>query len=159
MTDQIRSFSQDLHPAVLEHIGLAAALRTYCVQFADQHRLRLDFTADDDLGAIRRDVALCIYRIVQEGLRNVVSHAGVADVGVSLGRSADRLELVISDRGRGFEPSAALARGGVGLLSIDERVRLVGGSLAITSAPGLGTRLQVRVPIGAETRERVTAPA
>jgi len=159
LTDQIRSFSQDLHPAVLEHIGLAAALRTYCVQFADRHRLRLDFTADDDLGAIRRDVALCIYRIVQEGLRNVVSHAGVAEVGVSLGRSADRLELVISDRGRGFEPSAALARGGVGLLSIDERVRLVGGSLAITSAPGLGTRLQVRVPIGAETRQPVAAPA
>jgi two-component system sensor histidine kinase UhpB len=159
LTDQIRSFSQDLHPAVLDHVGLAAALRTHCTQFARQHRLHLDFAAPDDLQPVPRDVALCVYRIVQEGLRNVVTHAGVGDVSVSLGRSGDRLELAIVDRGRGFEPSAALARGGVGLLSIDERVRLVEGSLTITSAPGQGTRLEVRIPVGAGSRERVPTPA
>jgi len=159
LTDQIRSFSQDLHPAVLEHIGLAAALRSHGGQFADRQGLRLDFVAAEDLGPVPRDVALCVYRIVQEALQNVVNHAGVPDVSVSLRRAGDRLELSISDRGRGFEPSAAFARGGLGLQSIDERVRLVGGSLTITSAPGRGARLDVRIPVGAGERARVSAPA
>ena len=152
LTDQIRSFSRDLHPAVLDHVGLAAALRSHCSQFAHREGLRLDFNAADDLGPVPHDVALCVYRIVQEALRNVAHHAGVPEVSVSLRRADDRLELSISDRGRGFEPSAAFARGGLGLASIDERVRLVGGALTITSAPGQGARLDVRIPVGAADR-------
>jgi len=159
LTDQIRTFSRDLHPAVLEHIGLAAALRSLCSQFADREGLRLQFIAADDLGPVPHDVGLCVYRIVQEALRNVVSHAGVPDVSVSLRRAGEQLELSISDRGRGFEPSAAFARGGLGLPSVDERVRLVGGALTITSAPGRGTLLDVRIPVGAADRAPVTAPA
>jgi len=134
-------------------------LVSLCGQFADREGLRLQFIAADDLGPVPHDVGLCVYRIVQEALRNVVSHAGVPDVSVSLRRAGEQLELSISDRGRGFEPSAAFARGGLGLPSVDERVRLVGGALTITSAPGRGTLLDVRIPVGAADRAPVTAPA
>jgi two-component system sensor histidine kinase UhpB len=146
LTDQVRRFSHDLHPGILDHVGLVPALRTHCTQVTEQQRVRLDFRAQEDVGPIPRDIALCVYRIVQEGVRNVVSHADVSDASVSLARSVDRLELTIADRGRGFEP-AAVPRGGLGLLSIEERARLVGGTVTITSAPGRGTRLHVHIPV------------
>ena len=91
LTEQVRHFSHDLHPGTLDHVGLAAALRTHCAQVADQQRLDVNFRADGDLGWIPRDVALSIYRIVQEGLRNIVKHAGARDrerVARALGRAA-----------------------------------------------------------------------
>ena len=146
LTDQVRHFSHDLRPGALDHVGLTAALRTHCAQVADQHRLELSFKADADFGWIPRDVAVFIYRIVQEGLRNVVEHAESETASVSLTRSGSRLELSISDHGRGFDPAGAFARG-LGLLSIEERARLAGGSLSITSGPGRGTRLDIHIPV------------
>jgi two-component system sensor histidine kinase UhpB len=146
LTDQVRRFSHDLHPGTLDHVGLTSALRAYCNQVAEQQGLPLSFQSDDNLGWIPRDVAVCIYRIVQEGLRNIVKHADAPAASVSLARSTARIELSISDHGRGFEPGTAFARG-LGLLSIEERARLVGGSLTIVSGPGQGTRLDVHIPV------------
>jgi two-component system sensor histidine kinase UhpB len=146
LTDQVRHFSHDLHPGALDHVGLAAALRTHCAQVADQQGLDVSFHADGDLGWIPRDVAVSLYRIVQEGLRNIVNHADARSAGVSLVRTRARLELSISDPGRGFDPAGAFARG-LGLLSIEERARLAGGSMTIVSAPGLGTRLDIHIPV------------
>ena len=158
LTEQIRHFSHDLHPGVLEHVGLAPALRRYCTEFAQQQELRLRLAAQDDLGEIPRDVALSVYRIVQEGLRNVVNHAGVREASVSVARTRDGLELAIADRGRGFEPAAV--RDGLGLMSIEERARLFGGTITITSAPGRGTQLDVRIPFPPASRDRdATSPA
>jgi two-component system sensor histidine kinase UhpB len=145
LTEQIRHFSHDLHPGILDHVGLAPALRRYCTEFGQQHELRLPLAAPDELGEIPRDVGLSVYRIVQEGLRNVVNHAGVNEASVSIRRSRDGLEVAIADAGRGFEPAAV--REGLGLMSIEERARLFGGTMTITSAPGRGTRLDVHVPL------------
>jgi two-component system sensor histidine kinase UhpB len=145
LTEQIRQFSHDLHPGVLDHVGLAPALRRYCTEFSKQHNLRLMFSAQDDLGEIPRDVALSVYRIVQEALRNIVSHAGVREASVTIARSPVGLNLAIADRGRGFEPAGA--REGLGLMSMEERARLLGGTMTITTAPGRGTRLDVRLPV------------
>ena len=145
LTDQIRHFSHDLHPGILDHVGLVPALRRYCTEFAQQQELRLKVAAQDDLGEIPRDVALSVYRIVQEGLRNIVNHARVREASVSIARSPDGVELAIADRGRGFEPAAV--REGLGLMSIEERARVFGGTMTITSAPGRGTRLDVRIPV------------
>jgi two-component system sensor histidine kinase UhpB len=157
LADQVRHFSHDLHPGLLNHVGLVPALRTHCTQVAEQQHLDLAFTADDDLGPIPRDVAVCLYRIVQEGLRNIVSHAHTPDARVTVLRSSDGLELTIADRGRGFEPVATVARSGLGLLSIQERARLVGGTLTVTSARGRGTKLHVRIPITAARRPPMSA--
>jgi two-component system, NarL family, sensor histidine kinase UhpB len=146
LTEKVRHFSHDLHPGMLDHVGLVSALRAHCAQFSEQHQLNVVFEADEDLATVSRDVAVCLYRIVQEGLRNIVNHARAADAKVSLSRSGELVELTISDGGRGFEPGLTLARGGLGLLSIEERARLVGGTLTVTSAEGRGTRLSVRVP-------------
>jgi two-component system sensor histidine kinase UhpB len=146
LTEKVRHFSHDLHPGMLDHLGLVSALRAHCVQFSEQHRLNVAFEADEDFGAISRDVAVCLYRIVQEGLRNIVTHARAADAMVSLSHTGDHIELKIADGGRGFEPGVTMARGGLGLLSIEERARLVGGTLVVASAEGRGTTLTVRVP-------------
>ncbi|HWJ55379.1 MAG TPA: sensor histidine kinase, partial [Vicinamibacterales bacterium] len=147
LSDQVRQFSHDLHPSMLDHVGLAPALRTHCSQMSQQHELQVQLVAGDDLAALPRDVAICVYRIVQEGLRNVLNHARVSSAMVAVHRSLDRLEVTIADRGCGFDPQAAAAHAGLGLLSIEERARLVGGTLSIESAPGQGTTLQVSIPV------------
>jgi len=147
LTDQVRLFSRDLHPGVLDHVGLVPALRSHCIRFAEQHRLDFSFDADEDLGTIDRDAAICIYRIVQEGLRNVVNHAHSPSAAVTLARVGNELHLTIDDNGRGFEPTHAAARTGLGLLSIEERARLVNGRVSISSTHGRGTKILVYIPV------------
>jgi signal transduction histidine kinase len=146
VVDHVRDLSHDLHPATLEHVGLIPALRTHCADFARQNRLDVRFRADEALPPLPRDVAVCLYRIVQEGLRNVAKHAGVQDASVSLTQTQDLVELTIVDCGRGFNQDGEAARRGLGLLSLEERARLVGGVFKVTSAPDRGTALHVQVP-------------
>ena len=146
LVGQVRNFAHDLHPQTLDHLALVPALRTHCANFARARGLDVRFNADEALPPLSRDVAVCLYRIVQEGLRNIANHAGVRDAGVSLTQTTELVELTIVDRGRGFDPEAGEARRGLGLLSIEERARLVGGTLKITSSRGRGTTLYVRVP-------------
>lgn len=146
LTEQVRSFSRDLHPGVLDHVGLVPALRTHCIRFAEQHHLDFNFDASDDLGFVDREAAICIYRIVQEGLRNIVNHAHSPSAAVTLARVGNELHLTIDDKGRGFEPSNPQTRGGLGLLSIEERARLVNGRVSIASTHGRGTKIHVYIP-------------
>jgi two-component system sensor histidine kinase UhpB len=145
----VRDLSHDLHPAALEHMGLVPSLRTYCADFAGQNRLDVRFSADVALARLPRDVAVCLYRILQEGLRNFAVHAAVRDASVSLTQTPDHLELTIADRGRGFTQNVAAGGRGLGLLSIEERARLVGGIFKVTSSPDCGTALHVQIPLRA----------
>jgi two-component system sensor histidine kinase UhpB len=147
LTEKVRSFSHQLHPQKLDHVGLAAALRTHCAHVSEQQGLRISFVASDDLSTLPRETALCIYRIVQEALRNIVHHANVRDASVSVVRSGDRLQLTIVDCGRGFELASVAGSRGLGLLSMQERARACGGALTITSAPGRGTTLRMHLPV------------
>jgi len=146
LTEQVRHFSHDLHPRMVAHVGLAPALRAHCAQVAAQHSLQVRFTASDDLSTVPPEAAICVFRIVQEGLRNIVTHAEVREAAVTVAKAGDRLEVTIVDSGRGFEPEVVAATGGLGLLSMEERARSVGGSLTIISGQGRGTRLQVQLP-------------
>ena len=149
LTEQVRGFSHDLHPGMISHVGLAAALRTHCAHVSQQNDLEVSFAASDDLSTVPDDAAICLYRIVQEGLRNIVKHAAVKDASVSIVRMRGALQMTIIDCGRGFEPASVARGGGLGLLSMEERARAAGGSLTITSAHGRGTRLQVQLPVQA----------
>jgi signal transduction histidine kinase/ligand-binding sensor domain-containing protein len=151
LSETIRHLSHELHPGVLQHAGLVGALRGDCVTFGSQHRIDVRFHADAGLEEIPADVALCLYRVAQEALRNMARHAGARQAEVALTRRDDILELRIADNGQGFDLAAARRHGGLGLISIDERVRLVQGSLQIVTEPWRGTELRVRVPLPACT--------
>ena len=104
-------------------------------------------SAEGDFASIAPEVALCLYRIAQEALRNVIAHAGASRADVRLLRSGDEAELTITDDGSGFDVASSLKRGkGLGLVSITERARLARGTVSITSESSKGTRVHVRIP-------------
>jgi PAS domain S-box-containing protein len=157
IAENVRTLSHDLHPGILRHAGLVAALTGYCEDLRRQHVFDIRLVADGEFAQIDQGTALCLYRVAQEALRNVVTHAGARSVEVRLVRTAEWTEMTISDDGRGFDVSTRESRRGLGLISIGERVRLVGGSVSVMTELNRGTRVHVRVPVGAAA-ESETAP-
>ena len=148
LAEDIRLLSHDLHPAVLEHAGLVDAVRSHCREFAKQHSLNMVVDADGDLAISDSTIALCLYRVVQEAVRNTAKHANARRVHVTLRRVEEEVQLAVVDDGTGFDlANARELGGGLGLRSIEERVRFVGGRLSIDTAPRMGTTLTVRVRV------------
>jgi two-component system sensor histidine kinase UhpB len=147
MAEAIRNLSHALHPGVLQHAGLVAALRGYCRRFEREHGLPVTFRAAGELATVPADVALCLYRVTQEGLGNVARHAGARHARVTVSREGDDAVLAIADDGHGFDLAEARSRRGLGLISLDERVRLVRGHLTIDTHGQSGTELRVVVPL------------
>ena len=147
VTHVTRQLSHELHPGVLEHAGLVAALRGHCAEFGAQHGIDVTFTAAAGINGVPAETALCLYRVTQEALRNIAAHAVAGTARVALTPADKSLELSILDDGQGFDLAEARRRGGVGLVSLDERVRLVGGSLRIETQPQRGTEVLVSVPL------------
>ena len=145
--ESVRALSHQLHPSVLRHAGLLAATEALCRAFRQQVDIEVEFEPHP-VDPIPDDVALCAYRVAQEALRNIAAHANARRVNVSLTKSAGELSLTVVDDGRGFDPVAARARPGLGLVSMEERVRLVHGRLDLTSGP-TGSRITVRIPVAA----------
>jgi PAS domain S-box-containing protein len=148
LADAIRELSHELHPGVLKHAGLVPALKQYCEEIDRHHDITVDFSPDGNFTDIDFDVALCVYRVTQEALTNVVRHARARTVLVELRRAGSRIQLNVVDDGIGFVVGEGRASS-LGLRSIDERVRLVGGEATIDSQPGRGTNLLVGIPIEA----------
>ena len=152
LSEAVRHLSHGLHPTVLKHFGLVVALKGVCAEFGSLKTIEVVFHADDRLTDIPEAVALCLYRVAQEALHNAARHAHAHRVEVSLAVVEKELELRIADDGRGFD--RAEQRRGLGLSSIDERVRLVAGRMEIRSEKGRGTELRVRAPL--HVREEMT---
>ena len=125
---------------------MAVALRSYCREFARTHGFPVNFRAEGDLESVPADVGLCLYRVVQEALGNVAKHAAASEAHVTVERAGPDVVLAITDDGSGFDQTAARSRRGLGLLSLDERARLVGGRLTIDTEPQRGTELRIVVP-------------
>ncbi len=147
--DNVGRLARGLHPAVLDDLGLLAAARRYVSDYAKAHDLKVDLRSEGV--GVRRLPSLVqntIYRILQEGLTNVVRHARARSVEVALILDADRLTLEIGDDGIGFDPEVRHTDApGLGLHGMGERAALLGGTLTIRSAPGQGTRLRASVPV------------
>jgi two-component system sensor histidine kinase UhpB len=151
LADDVRRLSHELHPQVLLHAGLVAGLRSCCEEFSAAAGFDITFQADDERIAVPAATALCLYRVTQEALHNVARHAGVQQARVALRRQRDEVELAVEDAGIGFRhPAGPRAAPGLGLLGIEERVRLVQGRVDIFTAPARGTRLRVRVPVNGD---------
>jgi len=143
----IQTLSHRLHSSALELLGAAAAIQHLCEEFADQHKAVVDFDSHDLPDELPRDIALCLFRIVQEGLNNAVKHSGVRQFEVRLWATPGQVELVVSDAGKGFDVAAGRAGRGLGLISMEERIKLVDGDLSIDSQPHHGTTIHARVPV------------
>jgi signal transduction histidine kinase len=146
LTNDVRTLSHQLHPAVLEHLGLVSALQAYIRNFKDEEQIDVELTAEIGTERIPFQVSICLYRVALEALRNVSRHSGASSAAISLKRFDGSIELQVSDSGKGFDVDSFKNGGGLGLVSVEERLRLLQGSCEIYSAPGRGTRLVVRVP-------------
>ena len=124
LAEAIRHLSHELHPGVSSTSAWPPRCAAIAAGSSDEHGLTVTFRADDDLGTVPTDVALCLYRVTQEALKNVARHAEASQVGVTVARDGADVALTISDDGRGFDLAEARRRGGLGLISLDERVRL-----------------------------------
>lgn len=152
LSEEVRRISHRLHPAVLEHLGLIPALRSYCSEFGDYQHLHAVFVHEGADEPIAFEIGVCLYRIVQEALRNIAKHANAATVLVSLNCRNGELRLSIADDGQGFDVVKARTKPGLGLVSMEERARIVGGTLSFESYPGVGTRIDIVVPPREKTR-------
>jgi signal transduction histidine kinase len=143
----VRRLSHDLHPGTLRHVGLAAALEAHCIEVEQRYDVQVSCDTGADLGHLPGDTAVALFRISQEALRNAATHGNARRVSLSVARHLDSIELVVRDDGAGFDCEAAGRRGGgLGLVSMEERARLVGGELVVVTAPGKGTTIRATVP-------------
>lgn len=142
---EVRSLAQNLRPIQIEQLGLTASLRSLIEQVRDSTSTQIEGRLEDVDDVLRADAATHLYRIVQEALNNVLKHARAPHASVILQRDVRMLRLEIRDDGAGFDTGSG-ARGGLGLTSMGERAQMLGGSLAMESVPGKGTRVQVSLP-------------
>jgi signal transduction histidine kinase len=145
-----QQLSRQLHPAKIHQLGLVSAVRGFSREISGQRGLQVEFSHGDVPRDLPEDVSLCLYRVVQEALRNVVKHSGADEAAISLTADAGGIRLVVSDSGSGFDPRVAGGQGGLGFVSMQERLRLVGGQIEIGSQPGRGTRVVAWAPLPAE---------
>ena len=146
LAEAVRRMSHELHPAVLQYSGLEPAMRSYCEEFGALTGLDIALNIEGSFEGVAPDAALCLFRVAQETLRNVVKHAKVKEAKVELRRAKGVLSLRVSDSGVGMEKGRDRSKAGLGLLNIQERARLVGGKAEIRSEPGQGTSIRVEIP-------------
>ena len=149
LSSSVHELSHQLHPAKLEQLGLSAAIRGLCHELTHRHGLKIEFTENQIPPEMQAEIALCLYRIAQESLANSIKHSGAQLVRVELRGTAEEISLRIVDDGSGFDPRSMQGKGGLGLVSMRERVFSLGGEIAIDSHPSDGTRVDVRIPLSA----------
>lgn len=145
-----QTLSHELHSTKLDYLGPVAAMRGLCHELGEQTRVRIDFKSQDLPSAMPPNISLCLFRVLQEALRNSVKHSGAKHVEVELWGTPNEVHLVVSDRGVGFDSEAARASRGLGLVSMEERLKLLQGTIFIQSEPQRGTTIHARVPLSSK---------
>jgi PAS domain S-box-containing protein len=143
----IQALSHELHSAKLEYLGIVAAMRGFCQEFAKHTRVSIEFKGQDLPNPLPPDTSLCLFRVLQEALHNSVKHSGVKYVEVGLWETSDEVHLTVSDFGAGFDSETVKESRGLGLISMEERLKLLNGTFSIESQPKHGTTIHARVPI------------
>jgi PAS domain S-box-containing protein len=147
----VQSLSHELHSSKLQYLSIAAAMRAFCQEFAKQQRVEIDFATIGLPNSLPPDISLCFFRILQEALHNSAKHSGVRQFVVRLWGLAGEIHLTVGDSGVGFDSEAAKASQGLGLISMEERLKLLNGTFAIESQPQRGTTIHARVPFNLES--------
>ena len=143
----IQALAHELHSSKLEVLGVAMAMGSFCHEFSHQKHVEIDFAVLHVPDQVSSDISLCLFRVLQEALHNAAKHSGVQHFEVRLTGADGQIHLLVSDAGKGFDLEAARAGRGLGLVSMGERLTLVGGDVAIDTQPGRGTRIHARAPV------------
>jgi len=146
LSTALRDLSHWLHPATLRYLGIPAALKSLREGFEEAYGLHIDLRVPAEMPRLAEEVELCIFRIAQESLQNVTKHSGTSKVRIVLEHTPPQIRLSVSDKGRGFVRSEAIQKGGLGLLSMEERALSIGGSLTVESSPNGGTEIRLTIP-------------
>jgi len=147
LANDVQALSHQLHSSKLDYLGLAAAAAGLCSELSDRQRVEIEFQSENIPKELPKEISLCLFRVLQEALQNAIKHSGSRQFQVTLRRGASEIELTVRDSGVGFEPEEAIKGRGLGLTSMQERLKLVNGQLTIDSKPELGTTVQARVPL------------
>lgn len=145
LSSDIESLSHQLHSSKLEYVGLLKAIESFCREFGQKHGLKINFRQENISSMPSQEISLCLFRVLQEALSNAAKYSGVDTVQVELAQRSGQMHLKIYDSGRGFDLQEARIAVGLGLTSMQERVRLVNGSIRIQSQPLAGTTIDVVV--------------
>jgi signal transduction histidine kinase len=146
LATDIHELSHELHSSKLQHCGLGAALRELCAQHSENHQLKVELSVEELNSALPSDVALCLFRVAQEALANAARHSLTRELIVRASCDSGKVRLQVKDFGVGFDPSVQSE--GIGLASMRERLRIVGGTFVVRSSANEGTEIiaEVEVP-------------
>jgi PAS domain S-box-containing protein len=147
LSSDIHSMSHRLHSLRLDSLGLAAAAKSLCCEVAERQDVKVRFSSERVPRKLPDAISLCLFRVLQEALQNAVKHSGVRCFRVSLVGSTNQVALTVSDEGCGFSTEEALRKGGLGLTSMKERLKLIGGKFEINAKPSRGTIIRAFVPL------------
>jgi PAS domain S-box-containing protein len=150
LSNDVQALSHELHASKLEYLGAIGGMQSWCKEFGERQKMEIEFKSTDAPKSVSPEIALCLFRVLQEALHNAAKHSGVKRIEVQLREDSGEIHLVVSDLGIGFDLETAMHGRGLGLTSMQERVRLVNGTIEIQSKPMGGTSIHVRVPFGSE---------
>lgn len=150
ISTDVHRLSYALYPSKLQHLGLSPALKSLCYEISSTGDLEVEFEESAVPSNLPKDIALCLFRIAQEALRNCVKHSDACIVKVILNNTCDEIRLTVSDDGRGFDMASGATNRGLGFISMRERLQMVGGRIEVQSDSLSGTRIQASVPLSKE---------
>jgi PAS domain S-box-containing protein len=148
ISSDVQALSHDLHSSQLEYLGVVAGMKSWCKEFGERQRMKIDFRSFEAPHSVPSEIGLCLFRVLQEALHNAAKHSGVERIEVQLREDSGEIQMLVSDLGRGFDVEAEMKGKGLGLTSMRERVRLVNGTITFNSKPMGGTTIHVRIPFG-----------
>ena len=149
ISNDVQALSHELHSSKLDYLGVVAGIKSWCKEFGERQGMEIDFNANVSR-PIPSEIGVTLFRILQEALHNAVKHSGVKRIDVQLSEQSNEVQLTISDSGKGFDLESAKKSKGLGLTSMEERVKLVNGTITIASESMLGTNIYVRIPVKSE---------
>ena len=149
IASDIQGLSHELHSSMLDYLGIVGGMKSWCKEFGERQKLQIAFESHN-VSHLQREISLCLFRVLQEALQNAAKHSGAKQIEVKLKEYSGEIHLLVSDSGKGFDMMAPEQSRGLGLTSMQERVRLVNGTIEIQSKPMSGTTILVRVPFKSE---------
>ena len=153
MSSDLHTLSHQLHSSKLEHVGLVPALHALCKEISEKYKIEVYFSESEGAVDVPKDVALCMFRVAQESLGNIVKHSGAREAQVQFSANATGIGLRIFDQGKGFDAAVKNPAAGIGLIGMSERLRLVGGRLLVKSEAGRGTEILAEAPVALPVAE------
>ena len=151
----VQAISHQLHSSKLEYLSIAAAMQGFCREFSERQKVEVDFKSMDLTTRLTPEVSLGLYRVLQEALQNAVRNSGTRRFEVELFGASGAVHLAVRDSGVGFDPEVAISGRGLGLTSMQERMKLIKGKFLIESQPGMGTTINAWVPLDNQRSEHL----